>query len=341
MVRRASSAIGLVALLVVSVCASPARGQVEGRIRRVGLFEGASPAVRSGVMSFAEVELRWFGGEPFDGELRINQQDRDGDVVASVQPVALAPDGQWRPYEVYFVPNTDQGADRVSVRLFDSDGRLVRIATDTGEDVSELVSPFVTDAPAADELLVVDLTVPRKLPHVTCLDTQWQHPGMDRVNARAVRPLSPGRLPSRMQGLESVDAIVWDDADPSELTTQQIDALIGWVEGGGRLLLTAGSNWQRLDESPLKSILPVAITGVSQVDEVQEFTVDILRDPRYAARLDVQYSQSPITRCKMTPLPSAIGIPTESESSQPIAARFSPSNQACSPRKRRALPCKR
>ncbi len=318
---RASSAIGLLALLVVAVCALPARGQVEGRIRRVGLFEGASPTVRSGAMSFAEVELRWFGGEPFEGELRINQQDRDGDVVTAVQPVALAPDGQWRPYEVYFVPNTDQGADRVHVRLFDSDGRLVRIRTDTGEEASELVSPFVMNAPSADELLILDLTVPRKLPHVTCLDTRWQHPTLERINARTVRPLSPRRLPSRMQGLESVDAIVWDDADPSQLNAQQIEALIGWGGGGGPLLLTAGGNWQRLDESPLKSILPVAITGMSQVGEVQEFTEDILRDVRYAARLEVHYSQSPITRCKMIRLPSAIGIPARSKGSQPIAYR--------------------
>lgn len=327
MVRRASCTAGLLALLAAAVCASPAGAQVEGRIRRVGLFEGASPSVRSGNMSFVEVELKWVGGEPFDGELRVNQEDRDGDVVTAVQTLALAPDGQWRPYEVYYVPNTDQGADRIQVRLYDGDGRLVRITTDTGEDVSELDSPFVTDAPSADELLLLDLTVPRKLPHVACLDTRWQQSGQERVNARTVRSLSPGRLPSRAQGLESVDAIVWDDADPSELNARQIEALIGWVEGGGRLLLTAGANWQRLDESPLKSILPVVITGTSQVSEVQEFTEDILdesryaRYARYAGQLEVRYSQSPITRCRMRRLPSAIGIPSRSKGSQPIAYR--------------------
>ncbi len=323
MVRRASSTTGLLAFLVVSVCAAPAVGQqVEGRIRRVGLFEGASPTVRSGCMSFVEVELRWFGGEPFDGELRINQQDRDGDVVTAVQTVALAPDGQWRPYEVYFVPHTEQGSDRLQVRLFDSDGRLVRITTDTGEDVSELDSPLVTDAPSAEELLIVDLTVPRMLPHTACLDTRWRHPMSERLNARTVRPLSPNSLPSRAQGLESVDAIVWDDADPSMLNAQQIEALIGWLEAGGRLLLTAGSNWQQLVKSHLKSILPVAITGVSQVTEAQEFTEeDILRNPRYAGHLDVQYARSPITRCRMRRLPSAIGIPAKFKGNEPIAYR--------------------
>ena len=160
-------------LAIALLGSSPVSAQVQGRIRRVGLFEGGAPLVRPGKWSFVEVELRNQDIKPIDGELHVEQLDRDGDVVTSVEPVALAPEGSWRPYEVYFVPNRSEDNDAIRVTLFDAQGRLIRMLTDTGEEVGALTSPTFSEL-SAEELLILDLTTPSKLPHVAALDTRKQ-----------------------------------------------------------------------------------------------------------------------------------------------------------------------
>lgn len=316
--RRVRSILTCVAVLGLVSGGLPVYGQIQARIRRVGLFEGATPTVRSGDWSFVEVELKNSGAAPLDGELRISQQDRDGDLVVSVQEVVIEPDGQWRPDEVYFTPNLSRGNDTLTVRLFDTDGRLVQVMTDTGEEVSELESPRFSDQPPADTLLILDLSEPRKLPHLAWLDSRRQGKADGYMNMRLVRPLSPRELPTLWQGLESVDAIVWDDADPAGagLTAQQIGALIEWVRHGGRLLISSGKNWQSLAQSRLASALPVKITGVQQVREAQEFTVDIVQRDDFAGDLEREYTRRPITRCDMTRKRGMIAIPSQCASPQ-------------------------
>ena len=265
--------------------------------------------MRPGKWCFLEVELRNQDIKPLAGELHVEQLDRDGDVVTSVEPVALAPEGPWRPYELYFVPNQSEDNDAVRVTLFDDQGRLIKMLTDTGEEVAALTSPTFSSL-SAEELLILDLTTPSKLPHVAALDTRKQRNEGSYTNLRRVRGLSPEELPRRWQGLEAVDAIVWDDANPSELSQQQIDALTDWVRHGGRLLITAGRNRQMLAGSGLASALPVTITGANNQPEALEF-LDILKNEIYEGRLARYYNRHPILRCRMTKTSKAIGIPSQ------------------------------
>ena len=205
--------IVIVAILTAaSGAASPAPlpAEISGRIRRVGLFEGATPLVRSGNWSFVEVELRCRDSKPFEGRIQLEQPDRDGDIDVFVQDVALAPDGKWRPYELYFIPNLASGGDRARVQLFNhEDGRLVKMKADIGEEVSELVSPPYSDLPdGAEQLLILDLSFPRKLPHAALLDTRRVGAASNALNPRTVRSLAPQALPKRWLGLEPVDAII-------------------------------------------------------------------------------------------------------------------------------------
>ncbi len=300
-------------MAILAAAAPTQGGQVEGRILRVGLFAGATPVVRSGNWCLIEVNLRWNGEKALDAELRVDQLDRDGDVGSFFMSAPLTPDGQWHRYEVYFVPHDFTSRDTVRVRLFDGEGRLVKMLDQYGEEVASLVSPPVYDL-SADELLIVDLTQPRRLEHVTWLDSTLRRK-IGYMNVRTVRAMSPRELPSRWEGLEAVDAIVWDNADPSELSQRQISALVAWVEGGGRLLLTAGSNWQALAESSLAQVLPVTITGADDVTEAQEF-LPIVNNHEYNKRLDRHYSKNPITRCRMSPLPGDLPIPADSPNPQ-------------------------
>lgn len=316
------SALVRLALLATVVLwpALPAAGQVEARIRRVGLFEGGDPIVRAGAQAALIVDLRWSANTPFDGELRVHRQDRDGDVIISVQRVQLPPDNEWHPYEVYFTPHAVNNTDTVTVRLFGPDGALVSVRKDTGEDAKELHSPFYTSL-SPEELLILDLTFPRKLPHAAWLDERRYAPAGDKAFSRHVRSMSPSDLPTRWQGLEMVDAIIWDDADPSALGVQQAQALVEWVENGGRLLITAGRNWQLLAQSPLADILPVKLTGVEPVNELDEFLA-LVKSESYEKKLEKHFFSNPVTRCVMQPVSSkVIPIPARFAGADPIAYR--------------------
>ncbi|QOJ03200.1 MAG: hypothetical protein HRU71_06735 [Planctomycetia bacterium] len=300
--------------------ASAASEQIEGRIQRVGLFSEGVPLVRSGNWSFIDVSLRFRGDRPFEGELRVSQSDRDGDIATSVAPVTLAPGAEWRSYQVYFVPNEVSGtAGPPSVRLYDAEGRRASLLDETGEVVKELTGQPVLDLPA-DEFLVVDLSSPRRLAHVAWLDSKRRQQS-NWINARHVRAMPPRALPSRWQGLDAVDAIVWDDADPSGLSPQQIAALMDWVREGGRLLLTGGRNWQMLANSPLAEALPVTLIGVEERTEALEF-LDIVEHEEYASRLTRRYARNPITRCRMEPRPGSIPVPPRCPNPQIAHRRF-------------------
>ena len=54
-------------------------------------------------------------------------------------------------------------------------------------------------------------------------------------------PLTVGELPVRVEAWGVLDRLVWQDTDSAGLTTEQIDALRGWVAGGGRLVIVGGT----------------------------------------------------------------------------------------------------
>jgi hypothetical protein len=290
---------------------------VEGRVLRVGLFAGDQSLLRTGCWSFVEVQLRNKKAAVVEGQLRIEQTDRDGDVATFVQEVALAPMSEWRTYQVYFIPYEIDRTRETMVRLFDRDGKLLPFE-DAGREQSHLTCPGF-NLMSGDHLLVVDLTGPAKLPHVGLLDMQ-KTSKRDFVNSVVVRKMSPSELSGRPQGLEAVDVITWDNADPSRVSPQQIAALVEWVHRGGRLLVTAGSNWQALAGSPLAEWMPVLIKGVTRRDEVQEFE-DLVRSDLYKLRLARHYLKNPVTRCQMTLLPEAMPVPSGGRGDFPIVYR--------------------
>ncbi len=48
-------------------------------------------------------------------------------------------------------------------------------------------------------------------------------------------------LPERVEAWSTLDRLIWQDTDSSQLTPAQLDALRGWVAGGGRLVIVGGT----------------------------------------------------------------------------------------------------
>jgi len=303
-------------LLCAAACllaaSSGAGAEVRGRVLRHGLFAGGDPIVRSGYWTFVEIELSYQGAEPFEGQLRINQLDRDGDVVTAVQPVALANTGEPRPYQVFFLPYDDQRRSEAKVRLFDEKGEVARILdTDSGQDVAELVAPTATVIPA-DDIVILDLTLPRRLPHLSLLDSNTTN-SQSELNRRIVRSMSPRELPFQWQGLDGVDCVVWEDADPSGNSARQLEALIEWVRNGGRLLITTGRNWQPLMDSVLAGALPVRVLGHERVTTASSFLELVGRREYAEGILAPHYARNGIMLSRLQPTRDAMPVPAGSD----------------------------
>ena len=81
-----------------------------------------------------------------------------------------------------------------------------------------------------------------------------------------VAPISPDSFPQRTEGLEAFDVIVLGDADVQALSSEMLDALEGWVAGGGTLVLPGGpqegANLKGLPEQ----LMPVVIVGSAELE---------------------------------------------------------------------------
>ncbi len=163
-------------------------------------------------------------------------------------------------------------------------GRLERGGCDEGQislvgrGVSSLSRSFALASPAAGERVVwtiSDSSSDGKLDFLSRLPQLIARPdsaqnrqadasGIPRSNnASAVEALSAGHemVPSRWIGLDGVDLVVLHDFAHAALSTEQQDALRGYVAAGGTMLVLGGSNSARLAASPLRDLWPVAPTA--------------------------------------------------------------------------------
>lgn len=76
-----------------------------------------------------------------------------------------------------------------------------------------------------------------------------------------VHYLQPAGLPDRWVGYDMLRALVLLDGSPREIDADRARALQQWVASGGTLVVTGGSEWQRLREGFLADLLPFEATG--------------------------------------------------------------------------------
>jgi len=294
MTRRTLIIVGLLTIAT----ALPAQAAVEARLVRVGLFAGGQNSARRGCMSFAEVELRNRGAEPFNGDLRLSEIDRDGDVVVSVlESVVVEPDNTWKSFEIYFMPNTRfSRAPGLTIRLYDDDGALVDFYSDAGVPLRQLDVGSILDEPAPEHLLIGVLTDEGLPPQITFIANSRYESQKTFFNERHVRAFSPRELPTRGSGLDALDVLIWRDADPSALRPSQVEAMRDWVERGGRLLITVASNWQKFQGNPAGDLIGLEFTGVEETSNADRF-FDVLSREYLREDYQKHYDRNPLTRC--------------------------------------------
>ena len=89
------------------------------------------------------------------------------------------------------------------------------------------------------------------------------------------------QLPAITVGWQALDILIVNDVDSGELNSEQLTALWQWVEGGGQLVVTGGTNWQKTTAAFVDK-LPVSINGIETAEDLpalSNFAQLNFRDP--------------------------------------------------------------
>ena len=220
--RNASRARGAARILAAAGLLVAALGPVAGPATAVDLPTMEARFLLGGharVGSWAAIAVHLANGGPaITGELRLaggtQGQTRFGTVVD-------LPTGSDKTYVLYVQPPAF-GSD-LEVALVDGDRKIETTkAKFTIHDPTQMVVAVVAEHP---ERIVDSLHLPANQNQL----------------APVVASLAPEDLPDRVEAWGSVDRIVWQDVESSRLTNAQLDALRGWVAGGGRLVIAGGT----------------------------------------------------------------------------------------------------
>jgi len=282
------------AAAILSLAAPTALG-VDGRIVQIGFrMSGTATDLTdesAGMQRYREgtwvpILVELFNEETaplFEGKLRVMQQDRDGDLAITEEPVAVR---GLRRYWLYTVAAPQRGDTVFAVQLLDADGNVARIRDSFSGKESDRLVPSPSNPPqklGSEDVVVLDISDRQVTPLYRLLSTVR---GSDEEAAPLLsRPVAIARssaanLPPHRCGLDMVNVVVWDAPDPTALpdAAHQMKALAEWVYRGGVLVLGVGRTWQNVQKSALAPLLPAPLTGTQEVRALPEME-EFLRGP--------------------------------------------------------------
>jgi hypothetical protein len=224
----------LLALLPAPVVAAEgltieAHAMIQGHVRKGSWFAVAVDLSNSGPTITGE--LRIAGG--------VDSRTRFG------TPVELAT-GSRKQYLLYALPPTFGG--NMTVELVSGDRQVAKATVAIAlHDQTQLVVGVIAENPGR---IVGELDL---------------LPSQDG-SLPTIVPLAPADLPERLQAWSALDRIVWQDEDASALTPGQVEALRGWIAGGGRLVIVGGTSGADALNAFPDDLLPYRPTAVLDVD---------------------------------------------------------------------------
>jgi hypothetical protein len=83
-----------------------------------------------------------------------------------------------------------------------------------------------------------------------------------------VMSIAPEDLPERVEAWSALDRVVWQDVDADRLSPAQLEALRGWVAGGGRLVIAGGTTGPKTLAAFPDTLLPYRPVTTTDVPAV-------------------------------------------------------------------------
>jgi hypothetical protein len=272
--------------------------------------------VRGDTWTPLRVQIVTDDAQPSEYVLEVAQLDADGDEVVYTRPIVVNPGAN--TFWTYFKPSPINGG--IGAAQFTSEtAKVLRVFVSTPNGQRRLVqanlanqSPIVLEDDSQGNRLMgakLLVTVGREASFAEFAKDS----GVAGVNERvAALPVDPRRLPDNAIGYDAVDALLWTDADPSQLSDAQFRALRQWVRGGGRLVIVQNAEVARM--ARLNEFLPVSVPRTEDWGKNRQPLADILSPPdtakltdRGGRPIDVFANTTPPFRmARAAPLPSAV-----------------------------------
>ena len=237
--RSAAAAFAVLALLANALVAAPARAanppQMTARVLLAGHARvGAWMAISVDVTS---------EGPTIEGELRM-AAGAQRNTQYSV-PIELAAPRAHKVQVLYAQPPSF-GA-QLEVDLVSNGQTIIRQPVQfTAHDANQLVVGIVAEKPQGI------------VPGLDLL------PSANGTGAAKVQ-LTTADLPERVEGWSGIDRLIWQDVDTSTLSQLQLDALRGWLAGGGRLIIAGGTGGVATLSGLPDDLLPYRPTATTDI----------------------------------------------------------------------------
>lgn len=182
-------------------------------------------------------------GQDIEAQIRVEVSTSQGLIVYEV-PVSL-PSGSHKRIPVYVLPNNF--SRELAIKLV-SEGKTI-------------LSSKAAVRPQSNISYFSGLIAPQR--GALSLLRGIKLPGQERPTV--LMDLTLAEIPERADALHSFDLLVFNDVDTTKLTPGQKDALVGWIQKGGHLVIGGGAGAQRTLAGLPDSLAPLKITATSEV----------------------------------------------------------------------------
>jgi hypothetical protein len=267
-------------ILHSSFIISSACGQVKGEVESIGFQNYYRPDCWTQMV----IKLTPQTDKAADYLVRISQQDMDRDQPIYTRQVTVTGtdengNGRDQRFRVYFKPTPTDGGlpdasdisktlsslqKSLSVQIWKPDGKTFVATLPITNTILSLSNPDSR----RETKLVLAVTGGGSVPPHREYDQGVSTGLLEDV---AMVPVEPSELPENPIGYEAVDAILWLDPSPDELTAggdERLRALENWVRGGGHLVICQQTDqWQKT--LGFADLLPVSVNGVRTKNDAE------------------------------------------------------------------------
>jgi len=251
-----------------------------------------SSAYGATVCSAAAGSYGWYAYGPLTGSAAGNYSGGTSDFVTYSIPLDISP-GTTKQLIVDVL--TSSAAGSIQAKVLAADGRLLASST------SQLPIAPATASPA-----VLVVTGNETALSATSLPMPDGHEPQ-------VQLLPPAAVPSGSAVLDGFAAVVVDEADTSQLTSAQGEALEGYVRAGGLLVVAGGLSWRLAVAGLPAALLPAKVVGTTA-----------LALPRLGRLLGVTAPAGEVATDRLSPAPGA--RPILAEGTVPLAFQLGMGN---------------
>lgn len=232
--------------------AAAAQGVSAGQIVEIrDVIFGIGGQCRAGSITAAAVTVYFVGTEPQRARVVWNVPDPDGDIANISRELTLNPGSNpvWLYAPLDFQTRAGSIAEFI-VYEFDDNGRPRSQLAARNVGMGSVLSPYV------GMIGVVGF----ESANLEWYAQTWQpgetQPAAAQEPLQIVRGIAPGSLPDRWMGFDALEALVWVEGNPLDLSLQQASAIEEWIHRGGHLIVVMPQVGDLWTSTPLDAILP-------------------------------------------------------------------------------------